>query len=46
MLPSGKGLHHIAPAAAMVDKFVAKHKMLAKHNFWLAIIVFFYSKTV
>jgi hypothetical protein len=33
MLPLGKCLHHIAPAAAMADKFVAKHKRLTKHNF-------------
>ena len=45
MLPSGECPRHIAPAAAMVNKFVAKHKTLTKHNFKLAIIVLFYSKT-
>jgi hypothetical protein len=33
MLPLGKCLRHIAPAAAMADKFVAKHNGLTKHNF-------------
>jgi hypothetical protein len=33
MLPSGKCPSYIAPAAAMVDKFVAKHKTLTKYNF-------------
>jgi hypothetical protein len=33
MPPSGKCLRRIAPVAAMVDKFVAKHKTLPKHSF-------------
>ncbi len=33
MLPSGKCLHHIAPAAAKVIDFGCKHKSLSKHNF-------------
>jgi hypothetical protein len=41
----GECSRHIALVAAMVDKFVAKHKTLTKHNFFLAIIVLFYSKT-
>jgi hypothetical protein len=31
MPPSGKCLHHIALTAAMVDKFVVKHKTRAKN---------------
>jgi hypothetical protein len=37
--------HRTAQAATMVDEFVAKHKTLPKHNFKLAIILHFYSKT-
>jgi hypothetical protein len=33
MPPLGKCLRRIAPAAAMVDEFVAKHETLTKHNF-------------
>ncbi len=33
MLPSGKCLHRIAPAAAKVIDFGCKHKSLTKHNF-------------
>jgi len=33
MPPSGKCLSRIAPAAAMVNKFVETHKTLTKHNF-------------
>jgi hypothetical protein len=33
MLPSGKCLHHIAPAAARIINFGCKHKSLTKHNF-------------
>ena len=33
MPPLGKRLHHIAPAAAIVDKIVAKHKTLTKKTF-------------
>jgi hypothetical protein len=33
MLPSGKCLHLIAAAAAMVDDFGRKHKTLTKHYF-------------
>jgi hypothetical protein len=33
MPPSGKRQGRIAPVAAMVDEFVAKHKTLPKHNF-------------
>ena len=33
MLPSGKCLHRIAPAAAKVVDFGCKHKSLTKHNF-------------
>ncbi len=33
MLPLGECLHRIAPAAAMVNEFVVKHKTLTNHNF-------------
>ncbi len=33
MLPLGKCLHQIAPAAAKVIDFICKHKALTKHNF-------------
>jgi hypothetical protein len=33
MPPSVECLHHIAPAAAMVDDFRQKHKTLTKNNF-------------
>jgi hypothetical protein len=33
MLPSGKCLHRIAPAAAKIIDFGCKHKSLPKHNF-------------
>ena len=36
MPPSGKCLHWIAPAAAMIDEFFAKHKTLPKPYFYLA----------
>jgi hypothetical protein len=32
----GECLHHITPAAAMVDNFEKKRKTLPKHNFYLA----------
>ena len=33
MPPSGKCLHHIAPAVAMDDKFVENTKTQTNHNF-------------
>jgi hypothetical protein len=33
MPPSGKYLHRIAPAAAMVNEFVETTQNLTKHNF-------------
>jgi hypothetical protein len=33
MLPSGKCLCRIAPAAAMVNYLLKQHKTLTKHNF-------------
>jgi hypothetical protein len=33
MQPSGECLRRIAPAAAMVDKFVKQHKTLTKNYF-------------
>jgi hypothetical protein len=34
--PAGKCLRSIAPVAVMVNNFIAKHKILAKHYFQLA----------
>jgi hypothetical protein len=36
MLPLGKCLRRIAPAAAMVDNLLKTHKTLTKNNLYLA----------
>ena len=41
MLPSGKYLRRIAPAAIMVDEFVETTLNTNKHNFYLATTVHF-----